>query len=122
MGPLFRARGRHKADALIDHLVGACKHRHWYVEAERFRGLEVDDQLVLGRRLYRQVGGLLALEDAIDVARRASERVDRGTPMRRMRSSGCARAASGQAAAAPPSTPRNSRRFMFHPGSGKASY
>src|SRR5262245_16793000 len=35
-------------------------------EAERFRGLEVDNQLVFRRRLNRQVGGLLALEDAID--------------------------------------------------------
>ena len=38
------------------------------VEAERLGGLEIDDQLVLGRRLHRQVGGLLALEDAIDIA------------------------------------------------------
>ena len=38
------------------------------VEAERLGSLEVDHQFVLGRRLHRQVGGLLALEDAIDVA------------------------------------------------------
>jgi hypothetical protein len=42
------------------------------VEAERLGGLEVDHQLVLGRRLHRQVGRLLALEDAIDVAGRAA--------------------------------------------------
>ena len=41
------------------------------VEAERLGSLEVDDQLVLGRRLHRQVGWLLALEDAVDVAGRA---------------------------------------------------
>ena len=41
------------------------------VEAERLGGLEVDHQLVLGRRLHRQIGRLLALEDAIDVAGRA---------------------------------------------------
>jgi hypothetical protein len=29
--------------------------------------LEIDRQLVFGRRLHRQVGGLFALEDAIDV-------------------------------------------------------
>ena len=46
----------------------------------RFRGLEVDDQLVLGRRLHRQVGGLLALEDAIDIAGGAPEWVDRIRP------------------------------------------
>jgi hypothetical protein len=35
------------------------------LEAERLGGLEVNDPLVLGRRL--QVGWFLALEDAIDV-------------------------------------------------------
>jgi hypothetical protein len=34
----------------------------------RLRGLEVDHQLIFGRRLHRQVGRLLALEDAIDLA------------------------------------------------------
>jgi hypothetical protein len=45
--------------------------RLWYFEPERFGGLEVDHQLVLGRRLRRQVGRLFVLEDAIDVAGRA---------------------------------------------------
>ena len=34
------------------------------VEAERLGGLEVDDQLELGRLPHRQIGRLLALEDA----------------------------------------------------------
>ena len=38
--------------------------------------LRLIDQLVLGRRLHRQVGRLLALEDAIDVAGRAAVLVD----------------------------------------------
>ena len=33
-------------------------------------------QLVLGRRLHRQVSGLLALQDAIDISSHALERVD----------------------------------------------
>ena len=58
---------------------GRAHRRH--VEAERLGGLEVDHQLVLGRRLHRQVGGLLALEDAIDVAGRAPVLVDQVRPI-----------------------------------------
>jgi hypothetical protein len=41
------------------------------LDAERLGGLEVEDRFVLGRRLYRQVGWLLSLEDAIDIGGRA---------------------------------------------------
>src|SRR5262249_4081874 len=44
--------------------------------AERSGGLEIDDQVILGGRLYRQVGGLLTLEDEIDVAGSAAELVE----------------------------------------------
>ena len=46
-----------------------------HVEAERLGGLEVDDQLELGRVLHRQVARLLALEDAVDIAGGAPENV-----------------------------------------------
>ena len=41
----------------------------------------VDHQFKLGRRLHRQVGGLLALENAIDIAGRALVLVDKIGPI-----------------------------------------
>src|SRR5215472_7620380 len=60
----------------LDHLVGAGEHARRQLKAERLCCLEVDDQLVLGGRLYRQIGRLLALENAIDVAGCAALLVD----------------------------------------------
>src|SRR5262249_37120096 len=45
-------------------------------EPQHFGSLEIDHEFVLGRRLHRKVGGLLALEDAIDVTGSAPELVD----------------------------------------------
>jgi len=43
------------------HSIDASEQRGRDVEAERFGGFEVDDQLVFGRLLHRQVGGFGAL-------------------------------------------------------------
>src|SRR5262249_18451076 len=58
---------RSKTASLFDHLVGAGEHRGRQIKAKRLGGLEVDRQLVLGRRLHRKVGRLGALEDLTGV-------------------------------------------------------
>src|SRR5262249_45028066 len=45
-------------------------------------GLQVDDQLVFGRRLHGQISGLLPLEDAVDVTGCLSELVNDVRPVR----------------------------------------
>src|ERR1700730_3192550 len=65
----------------FDHLVGTREQRWRHLDAERLGGLEVDHQFVLGRRLHRKVGGLLALENAVDVAGGALELVDEISPI-----------------------------------------
>src|SRR5262249_5590604 len=64
----------------FNHLVGAHEHAERDFEAERLGGPHVDYQLVLGRRLYRQVGRLLALQNAVDVADGAPVLIGRGHP------------------------------------------
>jgi hypothetical protein len=44
---------------LFDHLVGERQQIVGNVNAERFCGLEIDDQLELGDMLDRQIAGLL---------------------------------------------------------------
>src|SRR5262249_40646114 len=62
--------------------------RRRHGDAERVGGLEVDDELILGRRLHRQVGRFLALEDAIDVSCRASVLIDRISSIRNQAAAG----------------------------------
>ena len=62
---------------LLDNLVRTGNQRGRHGEAKRLGGLEVNRKLILGRRLDRQVGGLLALEDAIDISSGAPVWIDR---------------------------------------------
>src|ERR1700690_2084030 len=63
-------------DDLFDHYVGAAEERRRDIDAECLGGLQVDGHFELGRKLYRQVGGVGALEDAIDIDRRAPVQID----------------------------------------------
>src|SRR6516165_236210 len=56
------------APCSFDHLIGEREQGGRHRQAKCFGGLEVDHQLVPGRRLHRQAGRLLALEDAVDIA------------------------------------------------------
>jgi len=90
-----------------------------YVEAKHVGGLEIDHELELDWGLDGKLARLRALEDAIGIGRRAPKIIkpvisvgqQAATPIRRTPSGCCARAASGQATAAPPRTVINSRRF-----------
>ena len=53
---------------LFDDVVGTREQRRWHGEAERLRRLEIDRELVPGRRLHRQIGRLLAFEDPIHIS------------------------------------------------------
>src|SRR5438034_3036464 len=48
----------------LDHLVGAAEQGHWNRKSECFGSLEIDNQLDLRGLLYREIGRLLALENA----------------------------------------------------------
>jgi hypothetical protein len=57
-----------KTALLFDHVVCALLENPRNIEAERLGGVEIDHQLVFYRGLHRQVGRLLAPEDAVGVA------------------------------------------------------
>jgi len=54
---------------LLDHLIGKNQYRVGNLKPNRLRGLQVDHRLELGWGLIRQLAGLLAAKDAVDVGR-----------------------------------------------------
>jgi hypothetical protein len=61
--------------------VSAGEQRRRHSQPECLRGFQVDNEFVPGRRLHRQVGGLLAFEDTVDVRGRAPMQVDSVGPV-----------------------------------------
>jgi hypothetical protein len=66
---------------LLYDLISPREQRGRHIKPEGLRGPQVQHQFVLGRRLHWEVGGLVAFEDAIDVAGRAPVRVDQIRPI-----------------------------------------
>src|SRR6516164_10039372 len=66
---------QHRTATLFDDLVGAQHDRRGYGKAERRGGLAVYDHLELGRKLHREIAGLLAAQNAIDIGGGTTKRV-----------------------------------------------
>src|SRR5712692_8256727 len=62
----------------FNHLVGAGEHGRRHVDAEHPGCLQVDDELELARLQHRQVGRVLALEDAAGIDSSLAIRVRKG--------------------------------------------
>jgi hypothetical protein len=56
--------------ASLDHFVGRGQQRRRDGEAEGFGGFQIDDQLETRRLFDRQIAGLCAFQDLVDVADR----------------------------------------------------
>ena len=66
--------------SLFDNFIGAILQRLRHGDAEGLCGLEVDEQLDFACLLHRQVGGLLALENAADIPSSEAVRVYDAAP------------------------------------------
>ena len=61
---------------LFDHFVRGYEQARGHCQAESLRCLEVHGRLVLCRGLHRKNGRLVAAEDAVDLRRGQSKRID----------------------------------------------
>ena len=73
------AMSRHRRDYSIT--SSAVERSGWHLQSEHLGSLEIDHQFKLGLRLHRKICWFLAFQDAIDIARRAAELVDKIRPV-----------------------------------------
>ena len=64
----------------LDHFVGRGQQRWRHGEPQRFGGLEINDQLETRRLFDRQIAGLCAFQDLVDIADRAAEIIGKSGP------------------------------------------
>ena len=64
--------------SLFDHLVGASKKCRWNFEAERLRGLEIDDEIEFDWLRDREVRRRCALENLVNIRGGASYQIGDG--------------------------------------------
>src|SRR5678809_1456298 len=61
------SKTRRVTSASLNQLVSAGEERRWHSNAKRLGGFHIDDQLETSWLLDRQIGGLGAFEDFVDV-------------------------------------------------------
>src|SRR5262249_52001489 len=66
-----------RASRSLDQPVGKDEHIERNLQPNRLGGIEIDHQLEFHRRLHRQIAGLLALEDTVDIGRSLPIKVDK---------------------------------------------
>ena len=71
-----------KVGALFDHFVGSSHERSGQLQAKGLCRLHVDQQLIFGRCLHRQVRRLFPHEDAIDIGGGTPELINDIRPVR----------------------------------------
>src|SRR5882672_1160184 len=73
----FTPESRHQADKAtsLDHLIGAAEQHRWHFEAERFRSLEIDNQLEFGRLVKRDISRISTSKNSIDEVGNAAIRI-----------------------------------------------
>src|SRR6516164_8804280 len=64
--PLAAMSSRSNLASLLDHLVSAGEHRRRHLNAERFGGRQIDDEIEFGWLLNRQVGRLRPAQNLVD--------------------------------------------------------
>src|SRR5258707_15899042 len=74
-GP-FRANNGSRL-TLFDHFIGERQQARGHDDAERFRGLEVDDERKLARLLYGEIAGLGTIQDFRGIGASAAKAVYR---------------------------------------------